>query len=232
MWAAHVGMGMGMGMAFTTKGALMVILGPMLQQLHPTPGPDAGPVRQVVLASSSPRRSQLLGSLGVVFSVVPANIDETPLPGEAPDALAGRLATSKAQLVAVQHPKALVLAADTVVALGGRLLEKPESEEQNREFARALAGRQHDVYTGHALILDGATELVVVRTGVTFRQLSNHEIDWYAATGEGRDKAGGYALQGQGALLIEGINGCWSNVIGLSVPTVVQAARKLGVQLV
>lgn len=210
----------------------MVILGSMPQTSHLTPAPANPLARALVLASASPRRSQLLGMLGLQFQVAPANIDETPLPGEAPDALAGRLALSKAQLVARSMPDALVLAADTVVALDGQLLEKPASEEQNREFARTLSGREHDVFTGHALVKGGVSELIVVRSGVRFRQLTEDEVRWYAATGEGSDKAGGYALQGQGAVLIESINGCWSNVIGLSLPTVVVAARKLGVQLV
>ena len=186
----------------------------------------------MVLASASPRRTELLGQLGVEFAVVPADIDETPRNGEAPDALAGRLALGKARVVAAQHPGALVIAADTVVALDGRLLEKPGSEAENREFTRLLAGRQHDVFTGHALLFGGAEELVVVRSGVTFRDLTEAEVAWYAATGEGRDKAGGYALQGKGAVLVEGLMGCWSNVVGLSLPTVVLAARRLGVELV
>lgn len=186
----------------------------------------------VVLASASPRRTDLLGQLGVTFDVVPADIDETPLGGEGPEALAGRLALGKARAVAAAHPDALVIAADTVVALGGRLLEKPASEEENREFTRALAGRQHDVFTGHALLFGGAEETIVVRSGVRFRSLTDAEVSWYAATGEGRDKAGGYALQGKGAVLIEGIEGCWSNVVGLSLPNLVLAARRLGVELV
>lgn len=127
--------------------------------------------------------------LGLSFEVVPANIDETPLVGEAPAALAGRLALGKAELVARHYPHALVVAADTVVALDGRLLEKPASEEENREFARLLSGREHDVFTGHALMFDGRRQLAVVRSGVRFRPLAEGEISWYAATGEGRDKA-------------------------------------------
>lgn len=174
----------------------------------------------------------MLGLLGLDFAVVPADIDETPLPGEAPEALAGRLARGKARKVAEARPDALIIAADTVVALNGNLLEKPASEDENRSFVRRLAGQQHEVFTGHALVLAGAEELVVVRTGVRFRPLTEHEIAWYAATGEGRDKAGGYALQGQGAVLVEGLEGCWSNVVGLSLPNLLQAARRLGVRLV
>src|SRR5690554_200279 len=170
--------------------------------------------------------------LGLEFQVQPADIDETPRAGEEPAALAGRLAEGKARAVAAMRPGALVVAADTVVALDGELLEKPASEEENREFVGRLAGRQHEVFTGHALVLRGETELVVVRSGVTFRPLSEDEIRWYAATGEGRDKAGGYALQGKGAVLVEALEGCWSNVVGLSLPNQVVAARRLGVDLV
>ncbi|MFA5551352.1 MAG: nucleoside triphosphate pyrophosphatase [Trueperaceae bacterium] len=196
------------------------------------PTTDSGARPGLVLASASPRRSELLGLLGLKFQVAPAHIDETPLAGEAPEALAGRLALGKARAVAQGRGSELVIAADTVVALEGRLLEKPASEAENREFTRLLAGKRHDVYTGHALALRGAEEVLVVRSGVRFRQLTEAEIAWYAATGEGRDKAGGYALQGQGAVLVEAIEGCWSNVVGLSLPNLVLAARRLGVELV
>lgn len=186
----------------------------------------------IVLASASPRRAQLLGLLGLAFSVVPADVDEAPREGEAPAALAGRLALSKAQAVAVGRPEALVIAADTVVAVDGLLLAKPVDEEQNRAFTRLLAGRQHDVFTGHALAWGGRQDTFVIRSGVSFRPLSETEIAWYAATGEGRDKAGGYALQGRGGVLVEAVHGCWSNVVGLSLPNLVLAARRLGVQLV
>ncbi len=185
-----------------------------------------------MLASASPRRSDLLHLLGLEFTVQPADIDEAPRAGEEPAALAGRLAEGKARAVADERPDALVVAADTVVALGSEILEKPASEEQNREFIRRLAGRRHEVYTGHALVHGDRAELVVVRSGVTFRQLSEDEVRWYAATGEGRDKAGGYALQGKGAVLVQALDGCWSNVIGLSLPNLVVAARRLGVDLV
>jgi septum formation protein len=186
----------------------------------------------LVLASASPRRAQLLELLGLAFTVLPADVDEAPLEGEAPDSLAGRLALSKALAVAARRPGALVVAADTVVAVDGQLLGKPEDEEQNRAFTRLLAGRQHDVFTGHALILGAGQVSCVIRSGVTFRPLSEAEIAWYAATGEGRDKAGGYALQGRGGVLIEAVHGCWSNVVGLSLPNLVLAARELGVRLV
>lgn len=197
----------------------------------PSPDDREQPRPPIVLASASPRRSELLGLLGVRFEVAPADIDETPGAGEAPARLAARLARGKAEAVAGGREGALVIAADTVVALGGDLLEKPASEAENRDFLRRLSGREHEVFTGHALLLGGERAEVVVRSGVTFRDLSEEEVVWYAATGEGRDKAGGYALQGRGAVLVAGIAGCWSNVVGLSLPNLVIAARGLGVSL-
>lgn len=187
---------------------------------------------RIVLASASPRRSELLSALGLTFTVAPAGVDETPLEGEDPKDLALRLARSKALAVAAENEGALVIAADTVVALDGRSLDKPADEEENCSFARQLSGRTHDVFTGHALVLWGRVRSEVVRTGVTFRQLSESEIQWYGGTGEGLDKAGGYALQGKGAALIESVEGCWSNVIGLSLPALFRVARQFGVEFI
>lgn len=192
--------------------------------------PDRLP--RIVLASGSPRRSQLLGSIGLTFSVVVPEVDETPAHGEAPQDLVERLARSKALAVAATHRDALVIAADTTVAVDGAILNKPTDEAENREFVRRLAGREHEVFTGHALTYAGELETVVVRSAVVFRPLSEAEIAGYCATGEGRDKAGGYAIQGRGAALIEGIRGCYPNVMGLSLVNVVLTARRLGVDLV
>lgn len=186
----------------------------------------------LVLASASPRRSELLRSLGLAFETLPADVDEAPRPGEAPYELAGRLARAKASAVAEQRPDAFVVAADTVVTLDGLTLNKPEDDAENRRFLQLLQGRQHEVFTGHAFAYRGQLEAAVVRTAVTFRPLDAMEIERYVATGEGRDKAGGYAVQGRGAALVSRIEGCYSNVVGLSLPTVVLAARHLGVTLV
>ncbi len=189
-------------------------------------------VPNIVLASGSPRRSQLLAGLGLTFTVVVPEVDETPARGEAPGALVERLARSKARVVATGHHDAMVIAADTTVAVDGVILNKPVDEAENREFVALLAGREHDVFTGHALAYRGALETVVVRSAVVFRPLSEAEIARYCATGEGLDKAGGYAIQGRGAALIEGMRGCYPNVMGLSLVNVVLAARRLGVELV
>lgn len=186
----------------------------------------------IVLASSSPRRADLLRALGVSFEVVAADVDETPQAGEAPAQLAQRLARSKAATVAKLRPEALVIAADTVVALDDEILDKPIDEAENGRFIARLAGRRHQVHTGHAVLLRGAESTWLVRSDVTFRALDDLEVARYAASGEGLDKAGGYALQGRGGSLVERIEGCYSSVVGLSLPTLVVAARGLGVTLV
>lgn len=186
----------------------------------------------LVLASASPRRSDLLRGLGLRFAVEPADVDETVGADERPDELVARLSAAKASLVASRHPTSLVIAADTTVVVDDEIINKPADEAENRSFISLLAGREHHVYTGHALRLGTASESVVVRTSVYFRSLTSDEVSRYAATGEGADKAGGYAIQGRGAALVERIDGCYSNVVGLSLPTVVMAAARLGVRLV
>lgn len=186
----------------------------------------------LVLASASPRRSELLRGLGLTFAVAPADVDETVSAGETAQQLVARLSSAKAAVVAATYPDALVIAADTTVVVDGQILNKPTDEEENRAFIARLAGGEHAVYTGHALRLGAHSESVVVRTGVYFRSLTAAEIARYVATGEGKDKAGGYAIQGRGAALVERVDGCYSNVVGLSLPTVVVAAGRLGVTLV
>ena len=187
---------------------------------------------RVVLASGSPRRRELLRGLNVVFDVVPADVDETAVPGETPEALVGRLSLAKAEAVAVAHAGALIIAADTVVALDGDILGKPRDAAENEHFIRRLADRTHHVHTGHALVYRGRVDVTVKCTEVTFRALSEQEVKAYVATGEGLDKAGGYAIQGYGAALVPHLKGCYFNVVGLSVATLVERAAALGVRLV
>ena len=168
----------------------------------------------------------------MVFDVVPADIDESVLPDETPEGLVERLSLAKAAAVAAAHATALVIAADTVVVLDGDILGKPADEAENRAFIRRLAGRSHEVYTGHALAYRGRVDVTVKCTEVTFRALSDAEVDTYVATSEGLDKAGGYAIQGYGAALVPSIKGCYFNVVGLSVATLVERAAALGVPLV
>jgi septum formation protein len=168
--------------------------------------------------------------LGLRFTVAAADIDETPLPGEAADVYVLRLAREKARTVAERFPGTWVLAADTTVALGTELLGKPASPEEAREMLTRLSGRTHAVYTGVALA-GRAQESRVVRTGVTFRTLSAGEIDWYAHTGEPLDKAGAYGMQGKGSFLVSGIDGSPTNVIGLPLGETLELLMRAGVPL-
>lgn len=170
---------------------------------------------RLVLASASPRRLALLAQIGVTpHEVVGADVDETPLEGETPRRLALRLAHAKAQ--AVKMPGAVVLAADTVVAVGRRILPKAETENQARRCLALLSGRAHRVYTGVAVrSQDGSTRERLGETRVVFKRLSDDDIDTYIASGEWRGKAGGYAAQGLAARYIVSIIGSYSSVVGL-----------------
>ena len=171
---------------------------------------------KLVLASSSPRRIELLAQIGITPDQVdPADIDETPLSGETPLRLAQRLATSKAEVVAQRHQDAVVLAADTVVAVGRRLLEKPADEAEARRFLKLLSGRNHRVFTGVAVVANGRTVWRVVDTRVSFKVLSDEEINAYVASGEWRGKAGGYGIQGRAGAFVNRIVGSHPAVMGL-----------------
>jgi septum formation protein len=170
-----------------------------------------------VLASGSPRRRELLAQINVKPDLIdPADIDETPFDGEHPKAYALRVSLEKGNAVAIRHPGALVLSADTVVACGKRILPKAESLETALECLKILSGRRHRVITGMALTLaDGKTLQKSVETVVTFKKLSVKNIDQYLASNDWKGKAGGYAIQGQAASLIRFIAGSYSNVVGL-----------------
>ena len=173
----------------------------------------------LVLASASPRRRELLEALKVEFCCRPVDLDETPMAAEAPQDYVRRLARAKAEAQA--HEGEIVLGADTIVVLDGALLGKPDSTRAAREMLRSLAGRQHEVLTGVAVhIAPDLTHDSVARTKVTIATLTDEEIDWYVGTGEPTDKAGAYAIQGLGALLVESIDGNYSNVVGLPLPVV------------
>ncbi len=192
---------------------------------------DLRPVSEVglVLASASPRRLELLQRLGLSPSVRPADVDETPRPGESAQALVGRLATSKA--AAVDGGSALVIAADTIVVLDGDILGKPTGPVEAAQMLAGLSGRQHAVLTAVAARFGDWSDRVVVRTEVQFRDLEAAEIAWYVATGEPLDKAGSYGLQGAGAVFVSGIVGSDTNVIGLPLEQTVALARRVGVDL-
>ena len=172
---------------------------------------------KLVLASASPRRLDLLARIGVTPDAVdPADIDEAIGPSELPRVHAMRLATEKAAAVAVRHPNDLVLAADTVVAVGRRILPKVEDEATLRRCMALLSGRRHRVLTGVALALpDGTRRTRLVETMIAMKRLSEAEITFYVGHGEWRGKAGGYALQGYGEVFVRHIAGSYSNVVGL-----------------
>ena len=174
---------------------------------------------RLILASASPRRIDLLARIAVVpDAVVPADIDEIVLKGELPRDHALRLAREKAEAVAAGHPDALVLAADTVVAVGRRILPKVEDETTLRACMKLLSGRRHRVLTGVALAAPGqAMRTRLAETMIAMKRLSDKEIDYYAGHGEWRGKAGGYALQGYGEVYVRHIAGSYSNVVGLPV---------------
>ena len=190
----------------------------------------------LVLASASPRRRALLEALGLTFEVLPADVDETPRPGETPQEMVRRLSEIKADAVAsllhATQPDALLIAADTVVTVDGQTLGKPVDAAQNRAFIEKLSGRAHEVHTGHVLKRGEARVTEVVSSTVVFRALDRREIDWYVSTGEGLDKAGGYAIQGFGAALVWEVHGSYFNVVGLSVAHLIEMSKLLGVPLV
>jgi septum formation protein len=183
----------------------------------------------LVLASSSPRRAEILTSLGIPFVVDPAEVSEEVLPGESGEEAASRLAAEKAALVAGRRPDAWVLAADTLVFLNGRILGKPVDDAEAESMLRWLSGREHRVVTAVRFRRGGdpGREIVEI-SGVRIAPLSSEEIRWYVATGEPRDKAGAYAVQGLGSRFIESVSGSYSNVMGLPARTVYLLLRDSG----
>ncbi|HJY49585.1 MAG TPA: Maf family protein [Stellaceae bacterium] len=178
----------------------------------------------LVLASASPRRLELLRQVGLMPDCIdPADIDETPRRGELPPAHAMRLAQEKAQAVIPRHPGAYVLAADTVVACGRRILPKTEDEASARSCLELLSGRRHRVHGGIVVVSpDGRSVSRRVESQVSFKRLSEAEIGAYLRTGEWHGKAGGYAIQGRAAALIRWVSGSYSNVVGLPLFETVQ----------
>jgi septum formation protein len=172
---------------------------------------------QLILASASPRRRDLLRQIGIEADIIEAaEIDETPLSGERPQRLAVRLATAKAAAVAVRYPDGFVLAADTVVGCGLRILPKAEDIDSARRCLALLSGRRHRVYTGIAIAApDGRTGQRCVVSSVTFKRLSREDTAWYLDSGEWQGKAGGYGIQGRAAILVRALSGSYSNVVGL-----------------
>ncbi len=186
---------------------------------------------KLILASASPRRAEILRDAGLSFAVVSSAVDETPYPGETPQILVQRLADAKADLVAARAVgMAIVIAADTVVALDGQLLGKPRSTDDARRMLEQLSARTHSVHTGVSLIrLPDAERLHFVETTlVTFSKLTADDISQYLGTEEPYDKAGSYAIQGRAGRYIPRIEGCYYNVVGLPLSHLLAALKELG----
>jgi septum formation protein len=186
---------------------------------------------EFVLASASPRRLELLAQIGIVPDAVdPAALDEMPGKSELPRDHAARLANEKAAAVRARHPDAVILAADTVVALGRRILPQAEDEATARRCLAMLSGRRHKVIGGLTVIAaDGTAWRRVAISSVKFKRLSAAETDAYIASGEWHGKAGGYAIQGRAAALIPWIEGSYSNVVGLPLYETAQLLRAAGI---
>ncbi|HWP42198.1 MAG TPA: Maf family protein [Blastocatellia bacterium] len=189
---------------------------------------------KVILASASPRRAEMLDILGVSFETVPSNVNERPHPDEAPADYIIRVSRAKVIDVARKQDRGLIIGADTIVVVDGKLLGKPDDPADAERMLRLLSGRWHAVMTGVALY-DAGTKREVVdydKTLVRFAQLTDKEIEWYIGSGEPVDKAGGYAIQGKGAIFIEEIAGNYHNVVGLPIPLVYRLAKRLGYSFV
>lgn len=177
---------------------------------------DLGDTR-LVLASASPRRADLLRSVGLAFDVVPADIDESVRQGETPAAYVARLSQEKVAKVASAVPGAIVVAADTTVDVDGQILEKPIDDVDARRMLTLLSGRSHLVHTGVTVVGDasGLAPTLVVETTVTFVELGRRAIDWYVSTGEAAGKAGAYGIQGAAGAFVSRVDGSVTNVVGL-----------------
>lgn len=190
--------------------------------------------RKIILASSSPRRKELLELTGLDFDIEFPDVDESMAPGETPREHVVRLAREKASSVAENHQEAIVLACDTAVILNGNVvLGKPRDKRDAREMLQHLAGREHTVLSSIAGLWMKRHKqyAVTVETKVRMKQLEDWEIQWYIDSGEPLDKAGAYALQGRGSVFVEGIVGSYTNVIGLPLMEAVLVLRSFGIKL-
>ena len=185
---------------------------------------------RIVLASSSPRRRELLTLIGIAHTVAPADIDESVLPGEVPREHAERLAREKASVIASREPNAVVIAADTIVVVDGDILGKPRDEAAAAIMLRRLAGRAHIVLTAVAVARGRQVVSGVEEVDVRFRELADDEIQRYIATREPMDKAGAYGIQGYGATIVERIDGDYFAVMGLALGRMVRLMASLGVE--
>jgi septum formation protein len=186
---------------------------------------------KLLLASSSPRRSQILQMIGWPFELGPIEVDESLRDGESAREYVARLADAKARASAAVHAHRPVLAADTTVVVDEHILAKPIDVEDGKRMLRLLQGRWHQVLTAIALLSGTATEVDVEMTEVRFAPMSEAEINWYVSTGEPMDKAGAYAIQGKGSRFIEGIKGDYFNVMGLPVHMLYELIKSQAIDL-
>jgi len=189
-------------------------------------------LKEIILASSSPRRQSLLENLGICFSTISTNIDESFLPQESPRNAVRRLARLKAErAIPLLREDCLLIAADTIVVLDGQVMGKPGSKEDALEMLTQLSGRCHEVITAICIRTAGGCEVEDETTRVYFRHLSKEEIKAYVASGEPADKAGAYGIQGRGGLLVQRIEGCYFNVVGLPMSRLYLMLKKHGINL-
>ena len=182
---------------------------------------------RIVLASGSPRRAEIMNSVGWAFVKTVPDVDESVIDGESPEDYVQRLAVEKALAVAASHPGEIILAADTTVVLGGEIIGKPVDLEDARRMIERLSGNWHEVLTGVAVARNGDEKIGLQRTRVKFTEMTGEEIDFLVEKGEPLDKAGAYAVQAQAALFIEGIEGDYWNVVGLPISLVYRLVGEL-----
>lgn len=182
---------------------------------------------RIVLASASPRRAEILRSVGWPFETLPQYVDETRGASEVAEQYVQRLARTKAEAAAQSRPHAMIVGADTTVVIGDEILEKPRDHDDARRMLQQLSGRWHQVLTGVAIVDPSKTRIACATTEVKFAGMSTDEIDWYVSSGEPMDKAGAYAIQGPGSRFIEGIRGEYFNVVGLPVRLLYEMVRNL-----
>lgn len=181
----------------------------------------------LILASGSPRRSEILSAVGWSFTKRVADIDESEIDGESPETYVQRLAKTKAETVAAMEPGGIVLGADTTVVIDGAIIGKPADLDDARRMIKLLSGKTHEVLTGVAVVSNGNTRVGLERTKVEFAELSESEIEFLVQKGEPLDKAGAYAVQAQAALFIKGIEGDYWNVVGLPIGLVYRLVTKI-----
>ncbi len=191
-------------------------------------------MKKIILASASPRRKELLEKIGLKFEVEAADIKEDLNSGLPPNELVKELSLQKAKAVAKKHPDAIIIGADTIGVLEGEIIGKPHTPAEAKKMLRLLNGKSHFVITGFTIIdtKTGKTVSKSVETKVYFRKLTEAEIDAYVKTGEPLDKAGGYAIQGLGALVVEKIEGDYYNVIGLPLSLLMESLKEFGVRVI